>query len=495
MSIFLPQPLVTQGHLPRPLVFSPALGPSSAAAMVAALNLLSRVRPRTRILVRYDGKATWWERLALAEISAHYFVVLTPDGDTELMRLTDTRYTDVKLVPPSGGRPAGVVDGARIVRFPAPVVATALSDWMMEGEKQARKERATEIKARCDAAVAAVRALGPAPPPAREPGSPGPADDAGGYVPPEGWKWLVCENKDGLSLGAESDVPKSSLRERGLVRGAGGLPVLVELVDPTKVTEWTERVLPKTADDDDKTPVMPEDARILQARKNDRGQPYRAFRYVIQDCEETELGGWQVEGPRVTTWALNFLKRRNCPPSDHHRWWLTCCDLLPSDWGVSEHASALHIIELFACYDQVDLTNLNGIEALFRRVMAIEWQYREKIKDRARGSVSASGSVSGSAPLTSDEYDLFEGAGKTNMSLMVAPALVQYIADEMKRDSDVTRTARKAREEKLMAATGLSVDDIMGLIGKAGKGGNGEAGGDADARGSRRDRRRQQGKP
>ena len=66
-----------------------------------------------------------------------------------------------------------------------------------------------------------------------------------------------------------------------------------------------------------------------------------------------------------------FFRRRNCPPSDHHRWWLTCCDLLQGDWGVAEHANALYIIELFACYDQVDLTHLNGIEALFRRVMAI----------------------------------------------------------------------------------------------------------------------------
>ena len=40
--------------------------------------------------------------------------------------------------------------------------------------------------------------------------------------------------------------------------------------------------------------------------------------------------------------------------------------------------------------------------------MAIEWQYREKIKDRSRGSISASSTVAGSAPLTSDEFDLFD---------------------------------------------------------------------------------------
>ena len=76
---------------------------------------------------------------------------------------------------------------------------------------------------------------------------------------------------------------------------------------------------------------------------------------------------------------------------------------------------------------------------------------------------------------------------------MVAPQLIQYIGEELKRESDVTKTARKAREEKLMAATGLSVDEIVGPIGKAGKGvsGGGEGAQD-EKRLSRRDRRRQQ---
>ena len=112
------------------------------------------------------------------------------------------------------------------------------------------------------------------------------------------------------------------------------------------------------------------------------------------------------------------------------------------------------MIELSGSYGQLDLPNINGVEALFRRVMAIEWQYREKVKDKSRGSIAASSTVAGSAPLTSDEFDLFEGGGRTNMPLMVDPKLVAYIADEMTKESDVSKSSRKAQEDKLMAATG-----------------------------------------
>ena len=124
--------------------------------------------------------------------------------------------------------------------------------------------------------------------------------------------------------------------------------------------------------------------------------------------------------------------------------------------------------------------------------MAIEWQYREKVKDKLRGSIAASSTVAGSAPLTSDEFDFFEGGGRTNMSLMVDPKLVEYIADEMKKESDVSKSSRKAREEKLMAATGLSAEVVVGLVRKQAGGGEGGNTGGAEGRASRRARRRLQ---
>ena len=53
--------------------------------------------------------------------------------------------------------------------------------------------------------------------------------------------------------------------------------------------------------------------------------------------------------------------------------------------------------------------------------------------------------------MTSDEFDLFEGQGKVASSFLVAPTLIAYIADETKKEADITKSSRKAREGQLMA--------------------------------------------
>ena len=96
--------------------------------------------------------------------------------------------------------------------------------------------------------------------------------------------------------------------------------------------------------------------------------------------------------------------------------------------------------------------------------MAIEWQYREPVKDGSRSNVASSPSVAGAAPLTADEFDLFEGAGKVASTLLAAPQLISYISEETKKEVDITKASRKAREEKLMARTGMSATDVSKII-------------------------------
>ena len=167
------------------------------------------------------------------------------------------------------------------------------------------------------------------------------------------------------------------------------------------------------------------------------------------------------------------------------------CDLLPTDWGVAEHGSCLWIVELMGSHDQFDLPNCVSAEALIRRIMAIEWQYRERVKDGSRGTVSSSPSISGSAPLTADEFDLFEGAGKVAATLMVAPQLIAYISEETKKEADITEASRKAREEKLMASMGMYAMDVTKIIANEAAKGDGGADG---ADGNRRPRNRNRGK-
>ena len=208
---------------------------------------------------------------------------------------------------------------------------------------------------------------------------------------------------------------------------------------------------------------------------------------------------WPLRGPRTMLWVARFFQRRGTQPNDHHRWWVSTAHLAPTDWGVVEHSNCCWLLELGGSFDQLDLPNIAMCEAAARRLQAIEWQYRERVREGARGHVSASSSLSGAVAMSADEFDLFEGGDEVNVTLCAAPALIRFVADESKKEADVSKAGRTAREEKLMAQTDMSFDDMVAqVLGKSGGGGGGAGSGDAAADGTggggggRRRRRRRQ---
>ena len=48
----------------------------------------------------------------------------------------------------------------------------------------------------------------------------------------------------------------------------------------------------------------------------------------------------------------------------------------------------------------------------------------------------------------------------------MAPGLIAYIADETKKEADITKASRKAREERLTATSGLSAEEVAAMIAK-----------------------------
>ena len=409
-----------------------------------------------------------------AEISPGLVVLLDPEGNQNIQRLDDSSLDDIRMIPPKGGRPSGVPAAERIKGFEVPLVGQALTDALVLGEDLARAERRDgalerekELK---DLRIAVAAAKAKPATPARKPAADVDASDeaetppkGGSKTPKDGLpdgQWLVAENRDGLPFGSESESPpKAKLARRGLVPGDTGEAVLVEWVLSAELDAWLERTKPKEVPVGGiETPKgTSDDARVLPLVKNVLGEYQRDWRDIAVAMEEVEVDSWAIAGPRVTAWAVRFLRRRAMPPTDHHRWWVSICDLLPTDWGVAEHGSCLWIVELMGSHDQFDLPNCVSAEALIR-------QYRERVKDGSRGTVSSSPSISGSAPLTADEFDLFEGAGKVAATLMVAPQLIAYISEETKKEADITKASRKAREEKLMARTGMSAMDVSKIV-------------------------------
>ena len=181
------------------------------------------------------------------------------------------------------------------------------------------------------------------------------------------------------------------------------------------------------------------------------GERRRDFRDFGKDIEEVAFETWPINGPRTMLWVLLFLLRRGVAPTDHHRWWLSTYRLTASDWGTSEH---------YSC-DQLDLPDIPAAEALTRRIQAIEWQYRERVRETLRTSIDSSVSIAGAAALTSSEVDLLEGTLKVNATLMVCPELIKYVVEESKSEADVSKASWKAREERLFAHTGILADYVL----------------------------------
>ena len=80
------------------------------------------------------------------------------------------------------------------------------------------------------------------------------------------------------------------------------------------------------------------------------------------------------------------------------------------------------------------------------------------------------------AIMSSEEADLFDGVGKLDSVVCCAPALVKWIAEELRVTAEIDKAARKAREEKALArgTTDLQAPPLQVNIPKGGKGDKGD---------------------
>ena len=174
---------------------------------------------------------------------------------------------------------------------------------------------------------------------------------------------------------------------------------------------------------------------------------------MAESIDEVATDEWPVTGPRTVSWVTAFFVRRATGPEDHHRWWRTTCRLNNSDWGVSEHGQCCRYLEVAGCFDQLDLPNVAVLELVARRLQTIEFQYRERVRQADRSMVFGSGvspTVAGSAPMTPEEADLFDGAERVHTTLCCSPQLVKHVTESLKDESMIAKEARKAREEQMM---------------------------------------------
>ena len=92
------------------------------------------------------------------------------------------------------------------------------------------------------------------------------------------------------------------------------------------------------------------------------------------------------------------------------------------------------VIELLGCVDQLDLGNLAGAEAIARHLQYHEHEVKKK-QDAKRSY---------------DQSEHFLGRPKRTGGALIAPELLQWVADKASKDSAILKEQRKAAEERAL---------------------------------------------
>ena len=448
--------------------------------------------PERRVVARFTGEEHWTELLLVHRAAPGVWAVVRPseEVDVRCLLVGHSNAERILMVPTGGGRLTGCV--GHIVRFEAVPSAAQIRRWRDAGRQRAAVLSATRLgflleagvtEAEEDAEPALVGETG-------GPETPIPVAFAGparGRLPDAaGQIWLFVE-AIGESIAGEQ-VPAAAegvaLGKRALVQTAAGAAA-AELVPLTKVEEFIQRVtLPMAEDGGDTTPRVdaPVDARVLTVHYDRLGRRRREWGSVVSELHEVRFDEWPISGPRTTNWVAAFFERRGTGPEDHHRWWRSVCHLQVEDWGVSEHHQCCRYLEMAGTYDQLDLGNIGVLELIARRLETIEFQYRERVKSHFGYLAGGTVGVSGSAAMTTEEAQLFEGADRVQSTVCCSPLLVKHVSEQLRDVAEVQKQARKAREEQASVHQGQHPGDDSGP---------GAEGGDA---GGNRQRRRGRGR-
>ena len=98
------------------------------------------------------------------------------------------------------------------------------------------------------------------------------------------------------------------------------------------------------------------------------------------------------------------------------------------------HDMLSEMLELFCCHDQVDVTNLMGMEALCRHMQFIENEVRRKTEARK----------------PYDNAEFYLGRPKKTGGALVSPDLLKWVTERASREGAILKEQRKAAEERAL---------------------------------------------
>ena len=365
-----------------------------------------------KVFVRYDvpGPALWHERWVLDHAAAESYAVVTPDQDVyvEDLSVTNEDLLGIRMRGAGGGLPVGI-RRAQAYELPA-FNAGRMAALRAEATRVADEERLDR------AAVMPAMAAAVAP--------------AQGASVSEGQVWVWIESTEEHPRGEIIELDGSEVLQGDVgLKAEGRGHIAIRRMLRTEVEKY-------------KSKEASSDARHLGLSFQGVQREERQWRDVSNEIREERLEDWAVPGPLTSAWCVRFLNRRNGGPSDHHRWWVQNHALKHDAWGVAEHDNLMKILDRLGRYDGLDLANLAGVEVAFRRLQLIEYIGKGSGKGAKKNH---------DGTLPQFEATIFSGAHKEFGDVMVAPALLEYVAKEVESEAAVTKQVRKAREERATA--------------------------------------------
>ena len=389
------------------------------------------------VLVHYgEVPSTWHVRILLGHIQGNEWQILTPDYDrySEQLDHLNPDFADFIYLGASTTVPPRV-PAHEIYGF-APMDPATLANHIHQGRLEANAERLNRGLPPMAPMGAGPAVVAP-PPPAVAPlpgvlvggGAAAVAAPAGGgaAVAPAGvvgMCWVCVETAGGYSRG-EIVVADPGVLPPGHV--LIGEKALVPAKDGSAVACFAKKVRV-----DDAAGYKLEDLRILPVTFDAQGVRRREFAQAVAAMVEgtPQGGGLQLEGPATALNVLKSLRDQSMTPTSFHEFWLRSAEIPRGDRSIYEHEVLSRILESIVTIDQLNVSGLQGIELLVRRLQVIREAHRI---------------LPSSPDYSSAEF--FMGWKYRKGAHGVDPDLAHHVAAELKSEAMILKESRKAKEE------------------------------------------------
>ncbi len=196
--------------------------------------------------------------------------------------------------------------------------------------------------------------------------------------------------------------------------------------------------------DPDRTPKAPvadglptfvagedDDVRVLPVHFERDGRRHRRLEDAQPDYSEEPFEDWPILGDRSMANSCRDMRRSNATYLTHHDNWVSKSGVSKRDRSVNEHSVLRQALHWLGTYDQLNLPNIAGAEALDLRRQLIE-----KAHEASPDVPSYEGA------------DDFLGFQENPTGALIDPRRVAFWASRMQAKAKVLEQARKSREER-----------------------------------------------